>query len=85
MAQLVADALRWARMAGERLAAAQSEVDARRAELVRAAQDRRALERLEEMQGETAARESRAAEARRLDDLGSIYHLWRRAGEDSDR
>lgn len=83
MAETVDRGSRWSETTASRLADEQSKVDGARADLVRAAQEREALERLEASQRAAWEREARTREQRRLDDVASINHLRRRQGKDS--
>ena len=64
-------------VAREQLATAAAGVESARARLVEAARDREALERLEEGQRAAAAKLVEGHERRTLDDIASIYRVWR--------
>jgi flagellar FliJ protein len=66
-------------VAREQRATAAARVEAARARLVEASRDRETLERLEEGQRAAAAKVVEGHERRTLDDMASIYHLWRGA------
>jgi flagellar export protein FliJ len=81
LADAVDESSRWTAVAADRLAVEESHVVEARADLTKAAQERRTIERLGEIGRALYDQQSRETEQRQLDDLASVYHRWRQTEE----
>lgn len=85
LALRVHHAERGADTAGQDLATAQAQSEAARAALVEAAQARRTLERLEEVQRAAHRRAAQVREQKSIDEVAALYHRGPAADEEVSR